>query len=224
MDTILQYYLLVPIPLRIAYFLWFTFISLYLYAGLHDKYHSKVEAVKIKEKNFNAAFTALAVSFVLLNQIFIWNEISIEEYISGFPIFTKLGLTIGSKIVDSNFVYIIGGLFMVVGLVIAAYARAALNGYWNPNIMEYEGEHKKLITYGIYSIMRHPIFLSQFFLALGTAFLANSWFVLFFPIILSKINWERAKKENALLEEMFGNEFIDYKNKVHGCGLGITNI
>ncbi len=225
-----QLYLEIPIPLRISYFLWAVFIALYLYASLHDSYHSKVKKGRIVQRNFNTIFLLLSVSFVILHQLSIWYDFNIADFIYHSPIFQFMNdkeIKVPSKIWNNNTIYWIGGIIMLVGLIIAAYARAALNGYWTPFIMDYDGDNKKIIDYGIYGIMRHPIYVSQFLLAVGTAFLSNSWFVVFFPLSLAYINHKRALKEEKYLSRAFakGNSrdtnYKLYAKEVSACGLGL---
>lgn len=136
-------------------------------------------------------------------------------------------IKIPNKIYDSDTVYWIGGFVMLMGLIIAAFARAALNGYWTPYIMDYDGENKKIIDYGIYGIMRHPIYVSQALLAVGTALLSNSWFVVLFPLSLAYINYKRASREEKYLLRTFAkgnstnNNYKLYANKVSACGLNL---
>lgn len=225
-----QLYLEIPIPLRIAYFLWAVFVGLYWYASLHDKYHSKLTTGKRVSRNFNEIFILLAVSFVLINQFAIWFDIDIAKYISEsqvLKIVTDKDIKLSNVLTSSSLIFWIGGFFMLLGLYIAATARAALNGYWTPYIMDYDSNDKRIIDFGIYSKMRHPIYVSQVLLALGTAFLSNSWVVLMFPIILAKINFSRAKKEEKYLLRHYAKgkttdtNYKEYSLAVSACGFKI---
>lgn len=72
----------------------------------------------------------------------------------------------------------------------------------------------KLNTTGIYSIVRHPLYLGNFFMWLGMSLLtANIWFVISF-ILLYWIYYERIMyAEELFLKRKFGDEFIKWASK-----------
>lgn len=228
LDSIELAYFLTPTALRLAYFLWVVFLSLYWYADKHDKYNSEVlqQAQIVSTKvNFNWVFPILGGFILAVNQFFIIFEVNLNVILSKLDFFKNASVVLtelNTHFVISSVIPVIGIIFMLVGLYIAALARAVLNGYWNTNIIEYESKYKKLVTNGIYSIMRHPIYVAQFLLALGTACAASSLFVMIFPILLYKANKKRAHEEDKELERMFGDEFVKYRNKVSACGLKIS--
>jgi protein-S-isoprenylcysteine O-methyltransferase Ste14 len=76
-------------------------------------------------------------------------------------------------------------------------------------------EIKNIVTTGIYSKLRHPIYLSLIIMNISTAFIFNSWLSLFFGIIFS-ISWIfTALKEEIFLLKKFGEEYKEYMEKVH---------
>jgi protein-S-isoprenylcysteine O-methyltransferase Ste14 len=72
-------------------------------------------------------------------------------------------------------------------------------------------EAKTLIKTGIYSKIRHPIYFFSTLALLGIAFYLNSLLAYALLAILVLLQIERIRKEDALLEEKFGAEFVTYK-------------
>jgi protein-S-isoprenylcysteine O-methyltransferase Ste14 len=75
-------------------------------------------------------------------------------------------------------------------------------------------EAKELNTSGIYSTVRHPLYLGNFFLWMGIVIsTGNYWFVL----IVSLLFWLYYERimfaEEAFLEREFGDEYLEWSNK-----------
>lgn len=72
-----------------------------------------------------------------------------------------------------------------------------------------------LNTNGMYSIVRHPLYVGNFFMWLGLATItANIWFVLFF-VLSYWIYYERIMfAEEAFLREKFGDNYLNWANSV----------
>ncbi len=219
-----QAYLDTPVLLRLTYFLWIVFLSLYWYADLHDKYNSNIkdETIISKVNNIDWAFPIAGIIILLLNQSAIILKFDLNIYLLKIPIIKNFVPFITSIKESSFFTEVLSSLgiiLMLFGLYIAAQARAALNGYWNTSIVEYKDEYKKLVQKGIYGSMRHPIYVAQFLLALGSALASGSFFVFLFPYIMYHANKKRAIKEDEALEKTFGEDFETYKGSVSACGL-----
>lgn len=73
----------------------------------------------------------------------------------------------------------------------------------------------RIITAGIYSFSRNPIYLAFVLIGLGFALVINSWWSLSFlvPFVLFLNNWV-IRKEEVYLESKFGEEYLSYKAKV----------
>lgn len=72
-----------------------------------------------------------------------------------------------------------------------------------------------LNTTGMYSIVRHPLYVGNFFMWLGIALLlSNIWFVLIFALSYW-LYYERIMyAEEAFLREKFGDEYLNWANSV----------
>jgi protein-S-isoprenylcysteine O-methyltransferase Ste14 len=75
-------------------------------------------------------------------------------------------------------------------------------------------KNHKIITAGIYKIIRHPQYLSQILSDLGAAVALMSYIALPFIILLEiPLFIMRAMLEDKLLKKHFGEEYLSYKNK-----------
>ena len=110
---------------------------------------------------------------------------------------------------DSNIIYIyIGILLIVVGLVIWVLARKDM-GKITVKIIP-----TKLVTTGIYSKIRHPLYLGVKLVFLGLALLLRSIIgIVLVVVVLIPLHIYRAKKEEQELIKKFGKKYLDYKKK-----------
>lgn len=73
---------------------------------------------------------------------------------------------------------------------------------------------QKIVTGGIYSIVRHPQYLGGLLAHMGISFLLSAWYsLLSTPLMLVLIYLISKKEEEELIRE-FGREYEDYKKKV----------
>lgn len=106
-------------------------------------------------------------------------------------------------------VIIIGLLFIIIGILLWSYAVIFQN-------IDKEIKKNKLVTTGVYSIVRNPIYSAFIFIFTGILISINNLYLLFLPLIfyisltvLMKVTEER------WLREKFGDEYIRYCKKVN---------
>jgi protein-S-isoprenylcysteine O-methyltransferase Ste14 len=70
-----------------------------------------------------------------------------------------------------------------------------------------------MVTNGIYSRVRNPIYVSGIVLFIGLALML--WKIIMLPIIAALISLQivRARREAQVLEEKFGDEYREYRNR-----------
>jgi protein-S-isoprenylcysteine O-methyltransferase Ste14 len=71
-----------------------------------------------------------------------------------------------------------------------------------------------LNTTGIYSIVRNPLYLGNFFMGLGIALFAYLWWLTLIYILVFWLYYERIIfAEEAYLRNKFGDEYLEWANK-----------
>lgn len=102
----------------------------------------------------------------------------------------------------------------MVGLAIRAYTIGfAAENTSGRNVHQQIADH--LNTTGIYSIIRHPLYVGNFFMWLGvTLFFGHLWFVIF-VVFFFILEYERIMlTEEAFLSEKFGDTYREWASRV----------
>ncbi len=75
--------------------------------------------------------------------------------------------------------------------------------------------HKKLTIIGPYMFVRNPMYIGRFFLIFGILMMAAiPWLLGIFTIIYWFYMTNRVRREEALLTELFGEDYLDYQKEV----------
>lgn len=70
-----------------------------------------------------------------------------------------------------------------------------------------------LNTTGLYSIVRNPLYLGNFFMGLGIALFAHLWWLTLIYILIFWLYYERIIfAEEAFLRKKFGNKYLEWAN------------
>ncbi len=100
--------------------------------------------------------------------------------------------------------FVVGGFMVILGELIRLWAA----GYLMKN--------KKLVVVGPYAYIRDPLYLGSLLILSGLSVTARNWYILalvlvaFFGFYLPR----KIKIETARLENIFGEEYREYKNNV----------
>jgi protein-S-isoprenylcysteine O-methyltransferase Ste14 len=70
---------------------------------------------------------------------------------------------------------------------------------------------KKLVTTGIYSRIRNPIYVFGELLLIGASMLVERWEILLLVAVLVPLQMVRARREARVLAAAFGEEYARYK-------------
>ncbi len=110
------------------------------------------------------------------------------------------------------FLPFVGLLLTVTGLYICIIARKTLGDNWT-NAYEYQVKPRhELITSGIYSVIRHPIYLGLTLMLIGGEMVAGSLlFISFFAFFL--VFYVQGKREEKLFLSHFGKRYAEYMNR-----------
>ena len=126
---------------------------------------------------------------------------------AGLNYFTPLHTILAAPIT-----YLGSGL-IILGFLIVIWPAASFGRVGTP-IRPFE-ESTDLVTNGMYRVTRNPMYLGMVAVLLGVAVLFGSASpFLLIPIFGWIIQTKFVKFEEALLEETFGDEYIEYKSRV----------
>jgi len=100
-------------------------------------------------------------------------------------------------------------ILFIFGLIIRFMAQQTLSRSWSFTLET--SEKHKLVQNGIYSIIRHPIYVSLIFWAIAQPFLLQNYLAGFGGAFAVMLIWLiRVPREEELLLERFGDEYRDY--------------
>ena len=106
---------------------------------------------------------------------------------------------------------IIGILCIVIG--IGLWISAVVNSRISKNIKEL-----KLVTTGIFSVVRNPIYSAFMFLCWGICFVFNNlYFLITIPIYWALLTFLVKKTEERWLKDIFGEEYLEYCKRTNRC-------
>ena len=113
---------------------------------------------------------------------------------------------------EKNFQFLIGWLIFIIGITIRFIALKQLGPMYSLNV-EIRDNHK-LIDYGIFSKVRHPLYLAYIVDTLGIILFLQK--LVFLPVLVLVIIGVliRIKTEEKELINTFGKDYLNYKNKV----------
>ena len=100
----------------------------------------------------------------------------------------------------------VGAVMVLVSGVLLITARLQLGGSFS-----LRPKANKLVTTGLYSKIRNPIYVFAEFFLIGIGLMLSLWPLLVLPILLIPIQVVRARKEAEVLAAAFGEEYERYK-------------
>jgi len=113
---------------------------------------------------------------------------------------------------DISWLQIVGAVCFIIFTGFTLWARWALGTMWSSS-PEIKVGHQ-LRTDGPYRITRHPIYTGLIGMFLGTLLISEvgAW-ILYFPIVVVALII-KVSSEERLLKETFGEEYIQYQQRV----------
>jgi len=103
---------------------------------------------------------------------------------------------------------IVGLAIAVPSAVLFVVARMQLGSAFS-----IEAKASKLVTAGIYSRIRNPIYVFGGLLLAGLALIAGRPILLLLLLVLIPLQAARVRREEQVLAEKFGDEYAEYKRK-----------
>ncbi len=113
----------------------------------------------------------------------------------------------------SFYLRIVGIILIVIGFGIVYIAHAKMKRA-KTNIEPWKPTHS-IITDGIYSFSRNPVYLAMIFMYFGMILIVNSvWILSLIALVLLVMHFGVILREERYLEKKFGEEYLKYKNAV----------
>ena len=190
--------------LIISFFLLgFNVMYIILFKRKHNRNKSENEIDgKLKETRLIARIGVVVLSvFIVLCSL----NIFIYQYI------IQLIPRINFFFLDDMF-QIIGFTLVIGGNITLFLAYKELGIYWSYPI-DGISKKRKLITTGIYSQIRHPVYLSFNLFSIGFVLVQLDWILLVMYVIGAIGLYYQAVDEETILIEYFGQEYENYINK-----------
>ena len=107
----------------------------------------------------------------------------------------------------------VGVVLLVVGFIISLIAKKQLGASWSPSIRIDSEEDKKIVTSGLYSIVRHPIYFGLVFILLGIDIYAADYVLWTMSVIVLVVVVIRIEFEEKELKNRFGEKYNAYAKK-----------
>jgi protein-S-isoprenylcysteine O-methyltransferase Ste14 len=109
----------------------------------------------------------------------------------------------------------LGVILVIVALIIFWRAHTDLSVNWSPSL-EIREKHE-LITRGIYSVIRHPMYASQWVFVIAQPLLLQNWLAGWLNLIAFIFFYRlRVQAEEKMMLDTFGGQYQEYMNKVGG--------
>jgi protein-S-isoprenylcysteine O-methyltransferase Ste14 len=107
-----------------------------------------------------------------------------------------------------NSVQLIGVVLSIISFVLWIISRVQL-----ADSFSISPTASRLIDRGVYSKIRHPVYVFSFLALLGIFFFLQRWpiFLLLIPLLILQIF--RIHKEGQILSKKFGKEYLEYKHR-----------
>ena len=113
---------------------------------------------------------------------------------------------------EFNLIYtVIGVIFIILGESIRIISVAFIGGISRTR----KGSVSRLVTDGPFSCARNPLYIGNFILSLGLSCLSGVWWFLIVYLVMFVVQYYPIIKwEENLLENKFGEEYLEYKKSV----------
>ena len=115
-------------------------------------------------------------------------------------------LMLHANLVAWDAVKVAGAVLAGVSIVMLVVARLQLGASFSV-----KAKAKKLVTTGLYSRIRNPIYVFGALALVGMAVVLGNWVLLVLVVLLVPLQLYRARKEEAVLAAAFGEEYERYK-------------
>lgn len=106
----------------------------------------------------------------------------------------------------------VGAVAMVAGVYVLYRSHADLGAFWSPTLEIRDGH--ELVTTGIYSRVRHPMYTAIFLICIGQALLLENWLAGIAGLITFTVLYiSRVEREEQLMIQRFGKAYRSYAKR-----------
>ncbi len=123
-------------------------------------------------------------------------------------IFAMVLLLIYPPEIEWNVTKIVGAVITGVSLPLFVLARLQLGRSFS-----IQAKARELVTTGLYSRIRNPIYLFGGLIIVGLSLFVSAWGPLVVILVFAPLQLYRAHKEEQVLTRAFGEEYERYKSK-----------
>lgn len=115
-----------------------------------------------------------------------------------------------------NYISLIGLIMALGGEIVRKCAMFTAGKNFSHLIKSTKDPEHKLITHGIYKLLRHPSYAGWYYWAIGSQLLLlNPICTIVFAVISNCFFYDRIQYEEELLIEFFGQDYKDYIKRAH---------
>jgi protein-S-isoprenylcysteine O-methyltransferase Ste14 len=123
-------------------------------------------------------------------------------------IITVAFLVVHSSEVDWSTAKVIGAVIVGISFPLFVLARWQLGSSFSV-----KAKASRLVTTGLYSRIRNPIYLFGGLFIVGLSLFLSPWGPLAVALVIVPMQVVRARREERVLAEAFGEEYVRYKSK-----------
>ncbi len=113
----------------------------------------------------------------------------------------------------STSLQLLGAILTLIGVVVSILGRHELGTNWTHGANYQIKNNQELVTSGIYSYIRHPIYAGLILAFIGGELVAESYLAFFFFVISFVGFYYQSRKEEEILLEHFGKKYKDYMSR-----------
>ena len=130
----------------------------------------------------------------------------------GYFLSFRIGATKIGRIYHWDIFFAAGVLLIITGLIIRVYAINTLKQHFTYTVTKIENH--ELIETGLYQMIRHPGYLGQLFIFIGTAVSFSNWLSIVSMTIAVLLGYSyRIKIEEKFMVEQMGQKYLDYQRR-----------
>jgi protein-S-isoprenylcysteine O-methyltransferase Ste14 len=130
----------------------------------------------------------------------------------GYFLAFNAGANKTGRIYHWNAFFVTGAAFIIAGLIIRITSILTLKQHFTYTVTEIENH--ELIEAGLYKKIRHPGYLGQILIFIGTSVSLSNWLSIVFmmiPVLFGFIN--RIKVEERFMVKQLGQKYLDYQKR-----------